>query len=168
MAVSRVTSLAPLAAVLLAAGCSAPAPATKPADTGKAADEVKDGMGKLIAAFNAHDLAGAVALDAPDFVGMLHGMPNAIGPEGDSAVTKQQMADPAQKVDAQDARVDVASAGDMAVWRATYSYTFTDPVKKAPTTERGNWVTVWKRQADGTMKIALSMVSDTGAKPPAP
>lgn len=159
--------MAPLAAALLVAGCSAPAPATKPADTGKVADEVKDGMGKVIAAFNAHDAEGAVAMDAPDYVGMIHGQANQIGPAGDLATTKQQMADPAQKVDVQDVKVDVASAGDMAVWRSTYTYTFTDPAKKAVTTEHGNWVTVWKKQADGSLKVMTSAFLDTPAAPAA-
>ena len=166
MTTKSLLAIAPLAGALLLAGCGTPAPSAAPADTGKVADEVKDGMGKVIAAFNAHDAAGSVAMDAADYVGMLHGTPNVIGPAGDLALTKQQIADPAQKVDAQNAKVDVAASGDMAVWQATYAYTLTDPVKKVPATEHGNWVTIWKKQADGSMKVATSVVSDTGAATP--
>ena len=164
---SKILTLAPLAGALLVASCNTAAPGPAPADTSKVADEVKQNMDKLIAAFSARDVGGSVAFDAPDFVGMLHGTADAVGPEGDMAITKQQVADPAMKYAVQNAKVDVAAAGDMAVWHSTYDYTFTDPVKKAPTTEHGNWVVIWKKQKDGSMKIATSIIADIPAAKPA-
>lgn len=163
MARTRILTLAPVAGALLLAACNGAAPGPASADTSKVADKVKQDMAKLVAAFGARDAAGSVAFDAPDFIGMLHGTPNQVGPEGDLAATKQQVADPAMKFDAQNAKVDVATAGDIAVWQSTYTYTFTDPVKKAPMTEHGNWVVVWKKQKDGSMKISTSISADTPA-----
>ncbi len=151
-------------ALALLAGCNT-APA---ADSVKVGDEVKANMTEMVAAFSARDADKAVSWDAPDFVGMFHGAPNVIGKEGDLALTKQQVADPAMKFSVSDEKIDVAASGDMAVWRATYSYTYTDPVTKTPKTEIGNWVVGWKRQADGTMKEAWGIVSDTPAATAAP
>jgi hypothetical protein len=57
--------------------------------------------------------------------------------------------------------VDVAKAGDMAVYRATYAYSFTDPKTKSPTTEHGNWVLGFKPVEGGAWKVSWAVVSDT-------
>lgn len=152
------------AALVLLAGCNT-APAV---DSAKVGDEVKANMTEMVAAFAARDADKAVSWDAPDFVGMFHGAPNVSGKEGDLALTKEQVADPAMKFSVSDEKIDVAASGDLAVWRATYSYTYTDPATKQPKTEVGNWVVGWKRQSDGTMKEAWGVVSDTPAATAAP
>ena len=152
------------AAFCLIAGCSQPPPA---ADTAKVTTEVKTTMAALISAFNARDAEKAVSFDAPDYVGMFHGTDNVVGPAQDLALTKLQISDPATKVTVSDEKVDVAGAGDMAVWTATYAYDFTDPKTKQPTTEHGNWLIVFKKQPDGVMKEAYGVVSDTPAPVPA-
>ena len=153
------TALIALAAASLAA-CTKPA---EKADTTKIADAVKAEVTQLIADFNAHDVAKAVSHDAPDMVGMFHGAPNIVGPEADTAMTKQQVADPAARIAVSDESVDVAASGDMAVYRATYAYMMTDPATKKIVTENGNWLVGYKPQADGSWKIAWNVVSDTGA-----
>ncbi|MGB7655651.1 MAG: nuclear transport factor 2 family protein [Novosphingobium sp.] len=159
--------LSAAAALALVAGC-AKAPTN---DSAKVGDEVKTNMTEMVAAFAARDADKAVSWDAPDFVGMLHGTPNVTGQEADRALTKEQVADPAMKLSVSDAVVDVAASGDLAVWRATYNYTYTDPATKKAKTEVGNWVVGWKRGADGQMKEAWGVVSDTpppaAAAPPA-
>ncbi|MFM5953060.1 MAG: YybH family protein [Novosphingobium sp.] len=152
------------AALALVAGC-ARAPANESA---KASDEVKANMTEMVAAFTARDADKAVSWDAPNFVGMFHGTPNITGQDADRALTKQQVDDPAMKFSVSDVVVDAAASGDLAVWRAAYSYTYTDPVSKKPRTEVGNWVVGWKRQADGKMKEAWGVVSDTPAAPAPP
>lgn len=157
---------AALMTVALAA-CQKPAPAAPAVDTAKAAEAVKADMADLVTAFNAKDVAKAVGHDAPDYVGMMHGMANAVGPAADAEVTKMQVADPAAKLVTSDEKVDVAASGDMAVYRATYAYSYTDPKTKKPATETGNWVVGYK-SVDGAWKLAWSIVSDTpAAAPPA-
>ena len=165
MAKSGMLRLVPTAlALALVAGCNnAPA-----ADSAKVGEEVKSNMTAMVAAFAARDADKAVSWDAADFVGMMHGMDNVTGPEADRALTREQVADPAMKFSVSDEVVDVAASGDLAVWRARYSYSFTDPATKQPKTEVGNWVVGWKRQADGTMKEAWGVVSDTPAPAAAP
>jgi ketosteroid isomerase-like protein len=157
-------------AALSLAACQQPAPppaAAAAVDTAKIADAVKADAQQLVADFNAKDAVKATAHDAPDYVGMFHGAPNVVGPAQDLELTKQQVADPAVDLKVSDESVDVAKAGDMAVYRSTYAYSFTDPKTKRPTTETGNWLLGYKAQPDGSWKIAWGVVSDTPAPAPA-
>ena len=132
-------------------------------DGAKTEAEVKANMTEMVAAFTAKDVEKAVSWDATDFVGMFHGYPDAHGQEADRTITKEQVADPAMKFSVSDEVVDAAKSGDLAVWRAKYSYTFTDPATKQPKTEVGNWIVGWKRDGDGNLKEAWGIVSDTPA-----
>jgi ketosteroid isomerase-like protein len=152
----------------LLAACGAQQSAAPAADNAKIADAVKAQSAALIVAFNAHDAEKAVSFDAPDYIGMFHGAPNVVGPDADLALTKQQVADPAAKVTVSDEDVSVAAGGDRALWRSTYAYTYTDPKTKQPTTENGNWLIGWRKQADGSWKAAWGVVSDTGPAAAAP
>jgi ketosteroid isomerase-like protein len=131
------------------------------ADTGKIAAAIRADVDQLVVQFNAHDAVAAVSHDAPGIVIMFHGTPNGVGQAADLAVTKQQVADPMAKVTVSDVTVDVAASGDLAVYRATYAYTATDPKTKGPVVEHGNWLIGYRLQADGTWKIIWDIVSDT-------
>ena len=147
-------------AFALVAGCHG----TPPDDAAKAGNEVKANMTALVAAFASRDADKAVSWDSPDFIGMYHGTEDVQGQEADRKITKEQVADPAMKFSVSDEVVDAAKSGDLVIWRAKYSYTFTDPATKQPKTELGNWVVGWKRGDDGKLEEALSVVTDT---PPA-
>ena len=156
-------TLSGMTALCLIAACTQ---APQAGDRAKVSAEVKAAMANVISSFNAHDAEKSVSFDAPDYVGMFHGADNVVGPAQDLALTKMQLGDAAAKVTVSDDKVDVAAAGDMAVWTATYAYDFTDPKTKKPTTEHGNWLLVFKRQADGALKEAYGVVSDTPASAP--
>jgi ketosteroid isomerase-like protein len=131
-------------------------------NTGKVGDEVRTDALGVVAAYNAQDAQKAASYDAPDYVGVYHGTANTVGPAADEAGMKAQMA--AAKVDWQlgQSTVTIAESGDMAVFEAPY--TFTIRVPNAPvTTEHGNWIAIFKRQDDGTMKLWRSIASDTPA-----
>lgn len=159
-----------LCAVALAAAvaCSQPAPAPPaappPVDAAAVAAQVKAAIKTQVDAYAARDVARAGSILADDVVGHFHGAPNAVGKAAAMAGMKDQMADPALKLAVADESVDVAAAGDMAVYHATYTFTFTNPATKKVGSETGNWVAVFKRQGDGTMKLSRDMVLDTPAK----
>ena len=163
MTYSRLPAVAAMALAFSLTACAKPEPAKPAVDTAKAAEAVKADFADLVAAFNAKDAEKGVSHDLPNYVGMFHGAPNVNGPAEDLALTKQQLADPAANVKVTDSVVDVAAAGDMAVVRATYEYTLTDPKTKKPTVEHGNWVLGYKAQTDGGWKLAWTVVSDTPA-----
>lgn len=118
-----------------------------------------------IAAFNARDAVKATRMQTADYIGFFHGMSNTVGHAADLAITREQVADPAMKLVIANEYVDVALAGDMATWRCTYRYTYTDPATKQPRVELGNYIIGFKRQRDGKMEATWSVVSDT---PPTP
>ena len=165
MTISRFArTLTGATALFLIAACNQPPAA---GDSAKVSTEVKAAMASVISSFNARDAEKSVAYDAPDYVGMFHGADNVVGPAQDLALTKLQLSDAAAKVAVANEKIDVASAGDMAVWTATYAYDLTDPKTKQPTTEHGNWLIIFKKQPDGAMKMAYGVVSDTPAPKPA-
>jgi ketosteroid isomerase-like protein len=43
--------------------------------------------------------------------------------------------------------------------QGTYTLTITDPKTKKPVTDKGKYVTAYKKQADGTWKAVADMVS---------
>lgn len=169
MTQSKLATVA-LSAILAAslAACAKTEPPKPAVDTAKISDAVKADADQMIADFNAHDAVKTVAHDAPQTVGMFHGAPNVNSPAEDLASTKQQVVDAASHVTVSNETVDVAQAGDMAIYRANYAYTQTNPKTKKPGTEVGNWVVIYKPQSDGSWKIALSMIADTPPAAPAP
>ena len=163
---TRMILLCALTASLAACNSAPPAaPAAPPVapsvDTGKIADAVRTDLAQLVTELNARDIDKAVGHDSADMVGMFHGMPNVVGPAADKAMTEQMLKDPAFHLAVSGETVDVAAAGDMAVYRATYTVTVTDPKSKKPVVENGNWLVGYKL-VEGAWKIAWNVVSDTG------
>ena len=152
-------------AVLMALSAPAMAQTVSPVDPTAAAAEIKALAKDHIAAFNARDAVAATSMQTADYLGIFHGAPNTIGHAADLAITKEQVADPAMNLVIANEHVDVAQAGDMATWRCTYRYTYTDRATKRPRVELGNYIIGFNRQPDGRMRAAWSVVSDT---PPAP
>ena len=60
----------------------------------------------------------------------------------------------------------VAASGDLAYTKGTYHVTYTDPQTKKPKSEDGNYVTVFRKDADGSWKI-IEDAAVPGAATPA-
>ena len=159
-------ALALLAAASLA-GCNRSEPAKNVVDTGKIAEAITADQAQFITDFNAHDAAKAVSHETDDFVGMVHGSANVVGAAADLADTQKAMAaDATAHIVVSDPVITVAASGDMAVYRVSYTFTGHDAKKGKPITETGNYIAGYKPGADGTWKIAWSVVSNTGPPPP--
>lgn len=153
-------------AAMIMAGCSNPppsGPASAAPEPAKVVAEVKDAIKTQVDAYAARDAGKAARIAAPDLVTMFHGEANVVGLEPNMVVMKAQMSDPALKLEVSDETVEVAASGDLAVYHAIYRFTFTNPATKQPATEVGNWVAVFKRQADGAMKMSRDIIADTPA-----
>lgn len=144
-------------AFVLIAGCSR--------QSDSAADQVRKAALGVVAAYNRQDAQAAAAFDAPDYVGVYHGQANTIGPAADEAGMKAQME--SAKVDWQlgEAKVTVATDGDLAVFEAPYNFIIQLP-QGGGTSERGTWIAIFKRQDDGSMKLWRSIASDIPAPKP--
>ncbi|WP_340588976.1 YybH family protein [Erythrobacter alti] len=152
MAVLVVTLAAPLAA------CGSPASESERADQSAIGEAVMADVGQTVAAYNARDAERAVRSTAPDFVQIAHGQPNA-DQHANLANTSLAVADPALEMTINDEEVVVTQAGDMAIYSSRYAYTHTDPQTDEAVVEEGNWLLIYRRQPDGTIKIYREIVS---------
>jgi ketosteroid isomerase-like protein len=119
---------------------------------------IKAEVADEIAGINAHDAAKATAHEAKDTISMESGRPPVVGKEvyeqGLAMVFKST---PSWHLNLVDESVDVAKAGDMAIYRSTYDE---DSARDGvPYTHRGNFVAGFKRDPDGMWRIHWSVVS---------
>jgi uncharacterized protein (TIGR02246 family) len=144
-------------AVALIAGCSqAPAP---PTDRRKADEAAITAAGVALAqAAEAKDIDKCMSFYVDDPVLFVPGAPAVVGRDALRKVWQQFFNVQALKLETSGLIIDVAGSGDLAFERGSYSNAITD-AKGKTTTETGKLVLVWKKQTDGSWKIA----ADTNA-----
>ena len=142
-----------------AAAGAASSRAAVPVDTAAIAETIKADVAQVVAGLNAHDAVKTTAYDAPNIISMECGSPPTIGVEADREDFKTGFArDPLWKVSLIGETVDVASSGDLAVYRGTYN----EDNSRAGVlmTHKTNFIAEFKRQSDGSWKIAWYSVSN--------
>ena len=135
--------------VAIVVGCQQQPPA--PPDT-RAADEaaIRAASGAWMRAAGEKDVEKVVSVYAQAvYVGRA-----VIGPEAFREAWTDRFPDPNYAVTWQTTKVKVARSGDLAYQMATWEETRSD-AKKKPQTTKGNFFTVWEKQANGTWKIAV-------------
>ena len=151
-----------LALLLLAAACTQPAPP----DT-RAADEqtIRDLDAQWSKTAAGGDLEGTVSYYSDDASVLPPNAPLATGRQPIHAVWASLLG-PGTSVSWQAGKVEVARSGDLASIVGTYQLTMKDP-HGMPVTDRGKFVEVWKKQADGKWKVVADIFnSDLPAAPP--
>ena len=146
------------------AGCSqAPPPDTREADAralreGEVAAFIKDWGGKDAGRIAAHytDDGNVIVPNSPIMTGK-----EAIG-----KAMKDVLADPNWSLAMQVVQVEVSRSGDLAYARGTYVLTSTDAASKKAVREKGRFITVFRKEADGSWK-AIQEISNAEA-PAAP
>lgn len=166
--------VAPLCAavVLFVAACApkgdtavkdSAATATPPVvDVAAVRQAIDQGNAKVIDALQRADSAGLAAAYDDDAVAMMSGMPAWRGKAG---IMTQGMA-LLQQVKFSDIKFNTTSVdvgGDFAIETGTYEMTVT-PKGGKPAPDKGKYVTVWKKQADGSWKIYRD-ISNTDIAP---
>jgi ketosteroid isomerase-like protein len=127
-------------------------------DTAAVEKMLRDNETRWNALYKARDAAGLAAIYANDAalanpgVALVEGAP-AIG----TAVT-QFVSDPNLDVQFGADRVQVAQSGDLAYTRGHFTMRSTDPATRQPRTDTGNYLTVWKKQPDGSWKAVEDFV----------
>ena len=148
------TPVAVFLASLLVAGSSQAASVSK----ARIAETIRADVAQLIAGINAHDADKATQFDAPDIVSMDAGRPPSVGAAADKEGLGMAFKyAPSWQVRLIDETVDVAEAGDMAIYRSTYFQDSTD--NGTPMTQKVNFVACFKKQPDGAWKITWSVVA---------
>ena len=149
---ARRVMLLSLFALLLAAGCQQAreaAPHSHDADIKVLRDvEIAEEQ-----AFISKDPEKWLSFFADDAALLYPNMPAIVGKDSIRAYMKLSLADPALTIQYQITRVDVAQSGDLGYTQGTLSYTMTDPKTGQPMNDRGKWLTVRKKQDDGSWKI---------------
>lgn len=129
------------------------------------ADEKK--WNQQVKAKDTEGLAGHYTDDAY-FVG-----PGAPPSDGSTAIRQfyaNALTDPAIAVDISSDKIDVAASGDMAYSRGHYTEKYTDKKTGKVMTDKGSYLTVYKKQSDGTWKIVqdFAVADPNSAKPVEP
>ena len=148
-------------------GCTqAPPPA--PPDT-RAADEqaIRDIEGAWVKEFAAKDVDKLVGHYEDDASTMIPDLPLIQGTTAIRAAMKEELADPKFMIDFHPTKVEVSKGSDMAYSQGTYTVTSTDPKTKKVINEKGNYVEVYKKQADGSWKVVEDISSDDSLPTPA-
>jgi uncharacterized protein (TIGR02246 family) len=159
-------TLVVVGAVAFAACAGQPAPLPTPTPDTRVADEaaLRALIGEWSAAAQAKDVAKFTSFYAQDAVVMLAAAPDIAGLPAIQEGIGHMMQDPAFALSFEADKVVVARSGDLAYETGSYSMTMTGAGKKAAT-EKGHYVVVWQKQADGAWKVVVDTpVSD----PPEP
>jgi uncharacterized protein (TIGR02246 family) len=143
---------ASIALAVLVAGC---APATPPA-----APDTRDADAKAIRqleadwsqSFATKDLGKVTAFYADDASLFNTGMPVVTGKANIANIWKQYLADKNFSLTFAPDKVVVSKSGDMGSTQGSYTLTYTDPKTKRTVMEKGKYVEVYMKQADGSWK----------------
>ncbi|MGB9408108.1 MAG: SgcJ/EcaC family oxidoreductase [Terracidiphilus sp.] len=148
---NRCTLLAALALAAILAGCNQappPAPDTRQADA-KAIRDLETAWSQAAAT---KDVDKFAAYYADDATALYDNMPIINGKEAIKAAMKPFFQDKNFSLTWATTKVEVARSGDIAYSQGTIAVTFTDPKTKKVMTEKGKYVEVYKKQADGGWK----------------
>lgn len=147
-------------------GCAPAQPPAAP-DT-RAADEqaIRDGEAAWVKDFDAKDVEKVAAHYADDGTSMISEMTLMKGKDAIRAGLKEEFSDPNASLDFHPDKIEISKSGDMAYSQGKYAFTSTDPKTKKRVIEHGGYVEVYKKQADGSWKVAQDIASREA--PPAP
>lgn len=149
------------AALILAlplAACNAPAIQNGSASTGSAVSEVKAIEAEMQAAFKARDAAKIASFYAADadivspFLLPRKGVDQEKG-------TANDFGDPNFGLEFTNLRTEVSPGGDMAYTRGSYTATYTNPGNKQPAAQKGYYLTVFRKTAEGGWKIVQDIAT---------
>ncbi|HEX4283573.1 MAG TPA: SgcJ/EcaC family oxidoreductase [Terracidiphilus sp.] len=137
------------------------APDTHDADV-KAITDLETQANKDWAAKDADKVLSFYADDAV----MVAGAGDALrGKDALHAALKQMMADPALALTFHADRIDVGKSGDLGYSEGAYQMSVTDPVTHKVVQDHGNYLTTFRKQADGSWKATEDFAAS--AVPPA-
>jgi uncharacterized protein (TIGR02246 family) len=145
--------------VALSAACAQTPPEPAPAPDTRAADEaaIRAASEQWAEAAKGTDPAKFTSYYTSDALLMFDGMPVVSGKAAIDPLAADMMKDPSFALTFTTTKVEVARSGDLAYELGTWQMTSTDPASKKPATTKGDFVTVWKKQADGSWKCAVDV-----------
>jgi len=139
------------AGFLLLAGCNT-APSTPAVDMSAEKAKIHDLEAAWAKDAAAKDLDKSVANYADDAVLLMPGAPASKTKDAIRASWKGMLDDPNLKISFAPDRIEVSASGDLATTQGSYTMTMTNPKTKKPVEDKGSYLTVYKKQADGNWK----------------
>jgi len=131
---------------------------TTTANSGDAANAVKNAEGDMLAAFHAKDSAKLTSYYASDAVLAVPGR-TVKGTDAIGKANAEDLKDPAFKLDFSNDRTEVARSGDLAYTTGSFNVTYTNSKTKKVEREKGTYVTVFKKQSDGSWKAVADIAT---------
>lgn len=119
-------------------------------------------------AWAAKDPNKVMAFYADDAILLVSGQDAVQGKNALAAALKGMLADPAISLTFHASKTDVARSGDLAYTEGTYQLTLTDPATHQPVHDHGNYVTTFRKQADGSWKATVDAAISAVPPPPTP
>lgn len=132
-----------------------------------AADAVRDADQQWLKVFAAGDVEKSVAFCTEDGSVLAPNAPVATGRKAIGRLFSGFFALPDLTIEWRPAKVEVSRSGEMGYSTGAYKMSFKDASGKT-VEDRGKYVTVWKRQADGSWKVALDIFNSDLPATPAP
>src|SRR5689334_11340014 len=90
---------------------------------------------------------------------LMPGEPVITGKPAILAAVKPMMADPNFALTFAPVQVEASKGGDFAYARGSYTMTMSDSKTKKPVNDKGKYLTVYKKQADGSWKAVADMIN---------
>ena len=128
---------------------------------------LKDNEAQWNKDFAAKDADKIVAHYADDGVLMNPGMTASTGKAAIQKTIKDMVGDTALSLKFEATQVEVSKSGDVAYTHGNYTMTMTDPATKKVINDKGTYITVYKKQADGSWK-AVEDAAISEMPPPMP
>jgi ketosteroid isomerase-like protein len=125
-----------------------------PADTKAMEQTLRDLDEQWSKAAAAKDIDKTVSFYSKDAIAMPPNGPSATTKEAIRTLWKDLLTDVTISWDV--TKVDVAQSGDIGYTSGSYKMTMNDPSGK-PANDRGKYLEVWKKQADGTWKCVMDI-----------
>jgi uncharacterized protein (TIGR02246 family) len=111
-----------------------------------------------LAAAASHDLNRVLPFWADDATIIAPGAPPVVGKEAIRKYVTESFATPGFSITWRTEKLEVSQSGDLAYSTGTNRISLAGPDGK-PMTEEGRGVTIWKKQADGSWKCIVDVVS---------
>jgi uncharacterized protein (TIGR02246 family) len=156
----------PLTLALTLAACNQappPPPDTRVAD----AQAIRDLEARANKNWASKDLDKTVSFWADDADLFVPNMALLHGNAAIKATVSEMLKDPNIALSFSATKVEVSKAGDYGYSQGTYTMTTTDPKMKKVMAEKGKYVTVYKKQADGSWKAVADINNADGPAQPA-
>ncbi len=163
---NRYSWAAAFALAVIVAGCNQapppPAPDTHDADV-KAIRDVETAWNQ---SFASKDLDKMVSFFSGDASILYSHLPVITGVSAIKDAYKPYFADKNFSLSWVPDKAEVAKSGDLGYTQGAYTMTVTDPKTKKVLTAKGKYVTIYRKQADGSWKVAADISNENA--PPAP